>query len=667
MTDHFAQAHLKNLPLFAGLTAAQVTLLAEITRVHRLEPGALALQEGHPSLGMMIFVSGRGIFTRRSPTGVEEQVGSVQAGQYLNEASLYAPRIEPVSVRIVASTLVLLIARDAFLNLISRYPDLRANLRALAMPSVVKTNAPQETPRPSLAPAPPRADPRVPMRTAPPANVVNAYGATPATQLATAPIMTQPPEPLRTTGATLFNGQRPGETVVFVFRRHWWAFGRHLWIPVVVGIALFAFAAYSAISSAVVGLTISVLGLVVPGLITFYLYHEWQNDSIILTEERIVRVWIHLISFQNSLSETPLDRILEISTVQPPGDPFARLFNYSTLHVRTAGSGGNFDLDLIADTHNVQKLIFAQKDHYSQHMVRQQKASMAREIQSALHEKSANSAPPDAQSAVPRAGQPAMPASNIVADDVKHGLPFIRTRFRTATGEIVYRRHSTIWLRLVFVPSIFLVAGVIMLTAGVFAPALPFPNIIVIAGAMVVLILGSILFYLGDWDWRNDLLIFGDGLVTLVHKRPLWLQNQVERIRIAQIDNVSSDVNGFINNILDRGEVRISLVGSPANESKVFDNVHDPQSIQAELSSQLEKIKVAQQQQAVDQQKQVMLDYLAAYHQVNQPTGSIGTAASAQTPGMTFTRPNIDEPTPPAPPSGDNVRPPRVPRPNNRG
>ncbi|MBL8132488.1 MAG: cyclic nucleotide-binding domain-containing protein, partial [Anaerolineae bacterium] len=172
MSDPFLISHLKNLPLFARLTQPQVSLIAEIVQVHRLEPGTLALQEGQPSTGMIVFVSGRGLLTRRRGDGFEEQIAAVGGGQFLNEASLYEARLETVSLRIVESAVVLFIPRDPFARVIGRHAEIRANLRipGSSHPAGAGQSAPPAQPQPA-APARPPVQPIA--QSTPPANTVS--------------------------------------------------------------------------------------------------------------------------------------------------------------------------------------------------------------------------------------------------------------------------------------------------------------------------------------------------------------------------------------------------------------------------------------------------------------------------------------------------------------
>ena len=64
-----------------------------------------------------------------------------------------------------------------------------------------------------------------------------------------------------------------------------------------------------------------------------------------------------------------------------------------------------------------------------------------------------------------------------------------------------------------------------------------------------------------DWDWRNDLYIISDDTITLVHKRPFFLQSLRDQILVERIDNVESVTRGIVAALLKYGDVRMSLGG----------------------------------------------------------------------------------------------------------
>ncbi|MBE0691057.1 MAG: Crp/Fnr family transcriptional regulator, partial [Anaerolineae bacterium] len=128
MNERFVISHLRRLPVFEHVAPEQLPLVASIAQVMRIEPGNLLVTQGQHSDAMYLFISGRGILTRRGDDGIEEQVGAVGEGQFIGEETLYSERIEPYSLRIVESSIVVMIPKRALAGLITHYPELRANI-----------------------------------------------------------------------------------------------------------------------------------------------------------------------------------------------------------------------------------------------------------------------------------------------------------------------------------------------------------------------------------------------------------------------------------------------------------------------------------------------------------------------------------------------------------
>ena len=462
-------------------------------------------------------------------------------------------------------------------------------------------------------------------------------------------------------------GQRADETVLQVWRRHWWAVAQHSWIAVIVALALFGLALLLAGQAPALALGAAGLAVVIPGIIVAYLYYDWQDDSVVLSDQRIVHIWHRAISFETTISEMPLDQVLEVNTVIPPGDPFARLFNYGAITVKTAGEGVNLTLDTMPYPTSIQSMIFTQRDRFKEKIEQRQRDSVRNDIQQALGMR-----PP----------QQSEPTSTRRTREENIGLAFIRTKYVAANGDLIYRKHSSVWIQHVFLPSLVVLAALGLMALAVILPDFPLSGGAGLGVGMVALIVGALWFYAADWDWRNDLFIIGTETITIIRQRPLWLQNEVERIRIAQIDNVKSDVVGLINNLLNRGDVRISLIGSDANQAKVMDSIYDPQEVQSEISRRNAAIRADRQQGDIEQQRQVIKEYLQTYHEIQQTQEStrvvpqppsqpppVYPAAAPTQPQPTVypaapTQPTTPSEAPPLPPR-DGIRPPRVPRPRS--
>src|SRR5690606_12774060 len=142
----------------------------------------------------------------------------------------------------------------------------------------------------------------------------------------------------------------------------------------------------------------------------------------------------------------------------------------------------------------------------------------------------------------------------------------------------------------------------------------------------------------------------------------LWLQDEVDQIRLDKVDSVVSSVKGVMNNLLDRGDVLISLLGDDI--PKKMSSVPNPKSVQAEISRRLTNRRMEERKTYVEGQREAIAEYLAAYHE--KVSGAQPRAQSLD--GNTIARdasvlPQQTLPqAPPPQPLRDGARPTRIPR-----
>lgn len=562
----FITDRIREVPMFERLNPDQLARLATIVQVLRYEPGAIVFQQGTPAQGFIVYAQGTGVLTRINAQGYEERVSIVEPGVYLGESALYFDETHSVTLRAMQPSTILFLARRDLTNLIVNYPEIRTNLRIPVAPGT-------------------------------------ASGALYGTDgLGSA--------------QRLFKGQRSDETVLEIHRRHPWAFLRSFWLPFVLVIGgllgIILLGSQSPIWIAIFGL----FGFILPGLIMVYLYLEWRNDFLIITDQRVIRIWQHLLRFENQINEIPLERILEINVEIPPADPAAQIFTYGTITLKTAGEANHMSLSIMPNPKGIQQRVFAQRDRFQESRERRKRQSIQQDIEKALGL--------DANSAAQSGGAPSGHNAPVVQVDTV-GLPFLRTRFTNHEGAVIYRRHMTVWLEHTFLPLFLLLSGIALLPLS---GLLQVPFGVAVAVTLLTTFISFVWLYLADWDWRNDMMILGKDRITLVHKRPLFLQNEEQIVRLAQVDNVMSEVTGPLNTLLNRGTIRISLLGS--NEAKVFDKVYDPASIQGELSHRQTLYKSREHEAGTRDQQQQMAEYIAVYHQT--VTAALGGTPTGQTP-----------------------------------
>ncbi|MBI5668781.1 MAG: cyclic nucleotide-binding domain-containing protein [Chloroflexi bacterium] len=585
MTDRFVLSHIRRLPVFERLTPEQLALVATIVQALRYEPGEVIIREGQRNEGLLLFVSGRAALTQTAPGGREVTVGTVSANEYLNESSLFAETVATASLRVLETAIVLFVPRQPLAALIAQHPDIHSAL-----------------------------------------------------QLARAHFSADPSQ-------KVFKTQRENEKVLAVFRAHWWSFAGKLWIPFFIAIILFVL---SALAGAVPVLSafLFLLGLVVPGALALYLFAEWRNDKVIITDQRVTRIRRTIHNWATNISEIPIAAVREVNVSIPPTDPFARLFDYGNLIVKTSGDTLNLVLDHVPNPKAVQNIIFTHRDRYQENAARQNREAMRQELEVFLGRTPAKPA-----------DSPVMPVPPVTAARVG----FLQMRFVNEKGDIVYRKHYLIWLWHITLPVLVILGGIVLFAVSAFQVVGAASGGLGLAGfalAFLVTLAGAGALYLADWDWRNDMYILGNQTISLIHRRPLWLQDRNDQILLSQVDNVISEMRGFLHTLVQMGDVKLLLMGTEVENAKVFKNVHRPQQIQQEIAERRRRAQTEQSEAEARRQRQAILDYLAIYHD------SLKDAAQdANVAGQSAEPPPVP-PQPPAQPPQvfDRTRPPGIPR-----
>lgn len=537
MPDRYIQSHISQIPLFSALNPEQLAWVATGFELRRYEPEEYVFRQGDPTTGLYMFASGSGVLLRTTGDGQERPVAVVQAGQYLNEKALLRDGQETASLYIQQPSTLLFLSRQSILTVVAHHPELRTSLGLQG----------------SMA---------------------------------------------HHQHEVHFRGQRENEAVLLETRRHWWAYVRMAWLPILLLIGGFVLAVL--VQQPALSLALVVLTLLVPGLLMLYFFLEWRNDALIITTQRVVRIHRVILTFSENVSEIPLASILEVNYELPVTDPFARIFGYGRLEVRTAGDGANFVLDLIPDVEKIQKMILEDRDLYTQRMSERERYAMRAEMERWLGREEGVTAGPGQQ------GQPGA-ASHIP----RRGL--LPTKFHNEQGEIVYRKHQIVWFQHVLGPLSIMLIGLVLFLLTLFVPLFQAFGAIGLAFAALLFVGGGIFFYWMDWDWRNDYYVVGDTIIKLIHRRPLWLQNENDQILIERIDNVAAETSGFWARILNYGDVRISLIG--AEHPKVFSSVPDPLGIQAKISSRQERMKQRKDEELSRRQREALGEYLTLYHE----------------------------------------------------
>ncbi len=461
---------------------------------------------------------------------------------------------------------------------------------------------------------------------------------------------------LQTQQVQQFQNQRENENTLLKTRRHIGAFlTKGIGIGIVIMIIWFLAATFAGLVPGFPALLIAVPATLLLGLLIVYYYLEWVNDELIITDRRVVNIQRTILNFQTHVNEIPLDAIHEVNVKLPAlTDIAGRLLGYGSIIIKTSGDANNIRLDEIPNPKDVQQAIFTHRESYQQAKLQENRNAMRGELVAKVI-----GSDPNTGSAVDTDAPPG----------VTNRPGLFTLEYTNEKGETVYRKHWLVLLAHIIPSGLLFIGGVTLLLVGVLGFLIP----------LIIMLLAGLWFYVADWDWRNDMYIVGDQTVTIIHRRPIFLQDQKDQILLAQIDNVVSNTQGFLNSIFQIGEVKLMLVGTDEKNAKRFTNVHAPQHIQQEISRRQDRAAALKQQQDAQRQQQAIIDYLSVYHETvgtqppvtngsgqglapAQPANSYSAQAVPTSFGLQPNTYNAEDDNPQPPRVRDRSRPPGIPR-----
>lgn len=607
MADAFIKSNIRELPLFTKLPEQHLDWIAAAFRVMRLEPGDFLFRQGQPTQGMYLIVGGRTQLFQTDKFGRENHLAIVEENQYLNENALFKQSTETASLRALHTSTVLFLSRQRLMDVVSHHPEIK-----LYLPIPIEAERAQRKER-------------------------------------------------------VFQGQRENENVLLDTRRHWWAFVRKAWRPMLLALVLVIFASFLPSGAAIL---VDIIAIVIPFPVMVFYYLEWRNDHFIITDQRVIHIERDILTFRNSISEVPIDSIQEINADNITTDPFSRPLNYGTVEIKTAGEAGNMELTIVPDPDGIQDLIFKNRERRRQAEEEEQLHTVRATVDKVLGRNASNAAADNAS-----VTQDASVTQIEPAPVKKSGLPFLPTRFADDDGNTVYRKNVVFWLRGTMLPGIAFLVSTAMFLLLLIIPGLSDIRPIGLIFTLFLMMIFGLWFYLADWDWRHDMYIVSDTSIQIIHMRPFWAQDETDQIRLESVDNVISEQSGIFQTLFNYGNVKVFLLGADTDSAKVFRSVSKPKSVQSEITRRQAHYRQKQEIEAEQQRRQEIEQYLSVYHETvsqekaGQPAPSYFYPGIGQNIAIPVERPPA-QPIREQPLEGfhaihgmvDRVRPPKVPR-----
>ncbi|MBI4313655.1 MAG: patatin-like phospholipase family protein [Candidatus Omnitrophica bacterium] len=115
---------LKQLPLFAGLSDAELALIAHHSRLVDVGKDELVYAQGDPPDALYVVVTGRARIFMPHPSGQEETLEIIHRGDYFGVISLLTQQPHSVSVRALNDSIFIRIRQDEFDALLRNIPSL---------------------------------------------------------------------------------------------------------------------------------------------------------------------------------------------------------------------------------------------------------------------------------------------------------------------------------------------------------------------------------------------------------------------------------------------------------------------------------------------------------------------------------------------------------------
>jgi hypothetical protein len=295
-------------------------------------------------------------------------------------------------------------------------------------------------------------------------------------------------------------------------------------------------------------------------LAVVYLYNDWRNDVLIVTNRRVV--YDEETMFIRHVRQQIL--IDDIQQVNVRADTYqATLFGYGKIIVRSF-SPRTLEFDFAAKPREIEKAIMDQV----RNLRRRQEPDLLRTL---------------IEDQVYGNKQPALSAPSVQVRAQRFPIPALYPPNPEIFPERIVWRPSWVYVLIRLLrPS-----GGFAMTMFVLAVLVQFN---LIDGVAVTLLVLAALLFFGVWGWWvrealiNDNYILTRTDIIDIDRRPLGPENS-RRAQLSAIQNISFDVS-FVERLLGLGTVVIET-GGAAGGKFTFDHVPDPRGVQATINDYL--------------------------------------------------------------------------------
>lgn len=301
-----------------------------------------------------------------------------------------------------------------------------------------------------------------------------------------------------------------------------------------------------------------VISLLVVAAIALYIYLDWRNDHLIISNKRVVHedrtLWLAY-----RYETIPIDQVQNVNI--RTDNVFQYVLKFGRVEIQAGGPTEPIIFERANQPGEIQKVLLneVQREKRSQEQTRLE-ATVARRIDP--------NAPP-----VPPLHVEASDQIVTVQGPLQVLLP-LGPQMQDST--IVWHRHWIVLLKHLVGPVLLLLVWLALLVL------LPQYDLLSPQATAVVLLLllVAILFYL-FWqyeNWRNDVYVLEPTKVIDIQRLPFGLYEDRREATLGVIQNVNASSPNLLARMLGYGDVLIETAGAGGNFT--FDHVPDPDQVQ---------------------------------------------------------------------------------------
>lgn len=357
------------------------------------------------------------------------------------------------------------------------------------------------------------------------------------------------------------------ERFIFIAGRHWIALALWLAPPlaVLLGAGVLLVARLLSRSSDVLGrqaapfdaVNLVLLLMALAALaVALYVYFDWRNDHLILSNKRVVHEEITpWLSFRYEV--IPLDQIQNVNVRIE--HVLQYVLRYGRIEVQASGPTRPIVFKRAAQPGLIQQRIMDE-------VRREKSAQEQRRLREAV-ERRLRPTPP-----------PPPPSPSLTRRSRRHPLldTLLPLQPIEQNGTIIWHRHWIVLLRQLLWPTLALLGWLSALVAVVrFDLLAPLTASVVLGLALLAVLL---FFFWQYEDWRNDIYILEPTRIIDISRLPFGLFEDRREATLGVIQNVNAASPNLVARLLGYGDVLIETAGQAGNFT--FDHVPNPDDVQ---------------------------------------------------------------------------------------